>query len=107
LTTDDDDDDDDDAAVVLAVRYYLFIRYKYAGQVDGGVNLGPRVAGVVGLCGSASPHGAVATNRSGEKARARADINIEGSGSIKRRNEFQARRTKWRDRKLFGSRPIF
>jgi len=89
------------SSTVRAVRYYLFIWYKYAASWwrcelgtasrrcrwplrhgDGRPSSLHRVAR------------AVATNRSGEKARARTDINIEGSGSIKRRNEFQARRTK-------------
>jgi len=100
---------DGTTALFIYYRYYINITRR----VDDGVNLGPRVAGVVGLCGSATGRRLCTAWRARsrrtvpEKKRALTDINIEGSRSIKRRNEFQARRTKWRDRKLFGPRPIF
>jgi len=106
LTADDwrqrRDDDDDDATVVQLKLYVIIYLFDInTRQVDGGVNLGPRVVGVVGLCGTAMGGRRLCTawrarsrRTVPEKKRARTDINIEGSGSIKRRNEFQARRTK-------------
>lgn len=102
--------DDNDATTMMRRRHSIVqlelyrIIYLFdinTRQVDGGVNLGPRVVGVVGLCGTAMGGRRLCTawrarsrRTVPEKKRARTDINIEGSGSIKRRNEFQARRTK-------------